>query len=139
MRIYFAGSIRGGEPDGDWFRQLIHHMEGFGEVLTRQAFGLPWEDEMDVDEGEIYRRDMRWLSQADALVAEITAPSLGVGYEVAKAEQRGIPVLLLYKKTPGKKPSAMLMGNPCLKLVEYTEKEEALEAVEAFLSALEAS
>lgn len=35
---------------------------------------------------KIYKRDIAWLNEADIVVAEATTPSLGVGYEIAKAE-----------------------------------------------------
>ena len=37
-------------------------------------------------EGEIYRRDIQWISECDMVIAEVTNPSLGVGYEMAYAE-----------------------------------------------------
>jgi hypothetical protein len=80
---------------------------------------------------------MDWLREADALVAEVSAPSLGVGYEIAKAEQWGTPLLLLYREQPGRRPSAMLNGNKALEMFVFTEEEDALKAVEGFLAQLE--
>ena len=59
------------------------------------------------------------LRQADAMIAEVTNPSLGVGYEIAKAEEWNLPVLALYRPQPGKKLSAMIAGSPQTKVVEY--------------------
>ena len=63
---------------------------------------------------------------------------MGVGYEIAKAEEWGKPILLLYPEEPSRKPSAMLNGNKNLELVVFTEEEEALNAVDRFLSPLRA-
>ena len=76
---------------------------------------------------------MGWLRESDALIAEVTAPSLGVGYEIAKAEEWGIPVLMLYRDSPNRAPSAMLNGNKNLPMVTYNEKKEALEAINEFI------
>jgi len=138
MKVYFAGSIRGGEPDRDWFHRLIRHVSGHGKVLTEHSFGYSYEEEIGFDDTWIYERDMDWLREADALVAEVSAPSLGVGYEIAKAEEWGKPILLLYREEPSRKPSAMLNGNKNLELVVFTEEEEALNAVDRFLSPLRA-
>jgi hypothetical protein len=136
MKVYFAGSIRGGEPDRDWLHRLIRHVSRQGKVLTEHSFGYSLDEEISFDDTWIYERDMDWLREADALVAEVSAPSLGVGYEIAKAEEWGKPLLLLYREQPGRKPSAMLNGNKALEMVVFTEEEDALKAVEEFLASL---
>lgn len=136
MNIYFAGSIRGGEPDREWFQQLITYIKQYGRVMTEHSFDFSYEDEIKKDDVKIYTTDMGWLRESNALIAEVTAPSLGVGYEIAKAEEWGIPVLMLYRDTPARKPSAMLNGNKNLPMIFYNEKKEVLEAIDEFLKGL---
>ena len=136
MNIYFAGSIRGGEPDREWFQQLITYIKQYGRVMTEHSFDFSYEDEIKKDDVWIYTTDMGWLRESDAIIAEVTAPSLGVGYEIAKAEEWGIPVLMLYKDIPARKPSAMLNGNKNLPMIVYNEKKEVLEAIDTFLKGL---
>ncbi len=136
MKVYFAGSIRGGEPDREWFQQLIGYIKQYGRVMTEHSFDFSYEDEIKKDDEWIYNTDMGWLRESDAIIAEVTAPSLGVGYEIAKAEEWGIPALLLYRDTPARKPSAMLNGNKNLPMIVYNEKREVLEAIDAFLKEL---
>ncbi len=131
MNVYFAGSIRGEPPDREWFQTLIRYISRSETVLTEENFD--YSSELEGDDLEIWEIDMKNLACADALVGEITSPSLGVGYEIGKAEEWGKPILLLYRKTVGRKPSALLNGNTKLKLVEYEEKEDALNAVTDFL------
>ena len=136
MKVYFAGSIRGGEPDREWFQQLIQYIKQYGRVMTEHSFDFSYEDEIKKDDEWIYTTDMGWLRESDALIAEITAPSFGVGYEIAKAETWGIPILMLYREIPKRKPSAMLNGNKNLPMIVYNEKKEVLEAIDAFLTGL---
>ena len=136
MKIYFAGSIRGGEPDREWFQQLITYIKQYGQVMTEHSFDFSYEDEIKKDDEWIYNTDMGWLRESDAIIAEVTAPSLGVGYEIAKAEEWGIPALLLYRDTPARKPSAMLNGNKNLPMIFYNEKKEVLDAIDAFIKEL---
>jgi hypothetical protein len=136
MNIYFAGSIRGSEPDREWFQQLINYIKQHGRVMTEHSFCFSYEDEIKKNDEMIYSTDIGWLKKSHALIAEITAPSLGVGYEIAKAEEWGIPVLLLYRNTPARKPSAMLNGNTNLPLIVYNEKEEVLNAIDKFIKGL---
>lgn len=138
MRVYFAGSIRGESPDRDWFQDLIKYISKTDKVLTEHSFDFTYEEEIMKDDVQIWETDMAWLQSADALIGEVTAPSLGVGYEIGKAEEWGKPILLLWKKDPKKKPSAMLNGSSFLTLVSYDEKEDALRAVDEFLEMVRA-
>jgi hypothetical protein len=138
MKVYFAGSIRGERPDKDWFKRLIAHISERGKVLTEHSFSYTYEEEIKFDDSEIYETDMGWLREADALIAEVSAPSLGVGYEIAKVEDMGKPILLLYRVREGVRPSAMLNGNKGLLMVKFRSDGEALEAVDKFLERVQA-
>lgn len=80
----------------------------------------------------IYEKDMAWLTEADAVVAEVTAPSLGVGYELAKAEDMGKPVLCLYRESPDRILSAMIAGNPVFTIRTYADPEKLGGVFDAF-------
>ena len=133
MKIYFAGSIRGVQPNKDWFKVLIKHMCQYGEVLTEHSFDYSYKDEIKFDDQWIYETDMKYLREADALVAEVSAASLGVGYEIAKAEELGTPILCLYRAQEGRKLSAMLNGNRGLHIEPYNDLDEALSFIDAFI------
>ena len=79
---------------------------------------------------------MAWIDQADVFVAEVTNPSLGVGYELAQAEQRGKPVLCLFRPVNVQRLSAMIAGNPALVVIRYTKIEELHKQIDHFFSDL---
>jgi nucleoside 2-deoxyribosyltransferase len=85
---------------------------------------------------EIWQTDLSWVRQADAVIAEVTSPSLGVGYEIAKAEGWNIPILALYHPVPERKLSAMILGNPHVENHEYTALDEAVMIIEHFIEKL---
>ena len=133
MKIYFAGSIRGVQPNKDRFKVFITHLCQYGEVLTEHSFDYSYKDEIKFNDQWIYETDMKYLREANALVAEVSAASLGVGYEIAKAEDLGIPILCLYRIQEGRKLSAMLNGNKGLIIGQYHETAEALEYIDKFI------
>jgi nucleoside 2-deoxyribosyltransferase len=49
-----------------------------------------------IDPREVYERDTNWIRACDALIAEVSIPSHGVGYEIGFALGLGKPVLTLY-------------------------------------------
>ena len=135
MEIYFAGSIRAGRQDADRYAEIVKMLQRWGTVLTEHVGDVALDPigERHLSEAEIYRRDIVWLNEADVVVAEVTVPSLGVGYEIAVAERAGKPVLCLYRPQPDKKLSAMLTGSPHLIVKEYQAMAEAEEIVKEFL------
>jgi nucleoside 2-deoxyribosyltransferase len=135
MKIYFSCSIRGVRHDPDAPQLLIDHLKGYGEVLTEHIGQVTEEFEAGISEAEIFKRDVAWLEEADVVVAEVTGPSLGVGYEIGVAETLGKPILCLYEET-GKKISAMILGNEGLTLRSFRGLPEAYRHIDEFLSEL---
>lgn len=128
-KIYFAGSIRGGRVDADLYRRIIQFVQQTDTVLTEHvgSSSLILHEQGRERDAHIYDQDTVWLRQSDLLIAECTCPSLGVGYELAYAEHRGIPCHIFYDKTKAQL-SAMLTGNPYFHIHPY-ESEDQIFAV----------
>ena len=96
MKIYFAGAIRGGRKDVQLYEKLIAYLGEKGQVLTEHVGSLGIESigEIFRKDEDIYNRDIKWLQSANIVVAEVTTPSLGVGYELGIAEKLNIPIFL---------------------------------------------
>lgn len=135
LNIYFAGSIRGGREDADVYARLISFLKNRGRVLTEHVgdASLLGKEKL-LTEGEIFTRDMEWLEAADLVVAEVSTPSLGVGYEIGLAQSMGKRVFCLYRKTADKRLSAMIAGNPFLQIVCYTNGLEAQKLLDDWLA-----
>ena len=135
MKIYFAGSIRGGREDAQLYENIIAYLEEKGQVLTEHvgSTDLSWEGETSRKDEEIYNRDIKWLQSADIVVAEVTTPSLGVGYELGIAEKLNIPVLCLYRQKYEKNLSAMVKGNTIFTCRKYKELMDAQKWIDDFI------
>ena len=135
MKIYFAGSIRGGREDAALYLKIIDYLKTYGEVLTEHV-GDPNLTDLG-DDGPtdkfIHDRDLEWLQSADVLVAEVTSVSMGVGYEIGRAVESGKKVLCLFRPESGKNLSAMISGCEDLHLVNYRNLDEAKQAIDRFL------
>lgn len=130
-KVYFAGSIRGGRENAEVFKKIIDKLNEKYNVLTEHIGAKSIDDmgEQGMTDEDIYNRDIMWIKEADFVVAEVTTPSLGVGYEIAFAENLGKPIYCLYRKQNGKQLSAMLMGNKNLHITQYETEAEVLDAV----------
>ena len=125
MKIYFAGAIRGGRDDAEMYHAIVKQLRNFGEVLTEHVadaeLGVLGQD---IGDRNIHDRDLDWLKAADVLVAEVTIPSLGVGYEIGKASEWKKQILCLYRASKGRALSAMIAGCPGAVLCEYQNVAE---------------
>lgn len=127
MNIYFAGAIRGGRDDAELYSGIIEFLQPYGTILTEHVGNEKLlEQEQLLSEEDIYKRDMKWLNSADILIAEVSIPSLGVGYELAAAEELNIPCLCLFRKSGNRPLSAMIQGNPFFQTIPYETLEEAI-------------
>jgi 2'-deoxynucleoside 5'-phosphate N-hydrolase len=135
MKIYFAGSIRGGREDAALYQQIIEYLKTFGEVLTEHIGNPNLTDAGDDGPTDrfIHDRDLDWLQSADVVVAEVTTVSMGVGYEIGRAVESGKKVLCLFRPDSDRNLSAMIAGCADLVLVNYQNLDEAKRAIEEFL------
>jgi len=139
MDLYFSCSLTGGRNDERTYVRMVEYLLARGDSVLTAHLAYPdvMRAERVVDPAEVFQRDIAWLEICDAVVAEVSTPSHGVGYEIAYALERGKPVLCCYEE--GRSISKMLLGNDKagMHVQAYHSVEQALEQIEAFLRELE--
>jgi nucleoside 2-deoxyribosyltransferase len=136
MNIYFACSITGGREFESVYQVVV-------QALTENGHKVPtahlvesgvMTSEAAIDPNEVYARDAAWIRACDVLIAEVSVPSHGVGYEIGFALGMGKPVLALFQE--GRKVSKMISGNPDpnLTVKSYKSPIDAIQLAETFLS-----
>jgi 2'-deoxynucleoside 5'-phosphate N-hydrolase len=129
LTIYFAGAISGGRVDVAHYRRIVEALRADGHHVLAGAVAA---EEVSasgesLDACAIFERDVDWLSQADLLIAEVSTPSTGVGYEIATARYRyAIPVICLYRPAYTKRCTAMVAGDRGIELIEYDDAAKML-------------
>ncbi len=135
MKVYFAGTIMGDRKYLSTFQRIVEHIQSRGHtvptvhvarehVLAEEAANTPQ---------QVYRRDVDWIRESDCLVAEVSTPSLGVGYEICYALTHRKPVLCLHHR--GEPLSKMILGctEPGMTVRDYADEQEAFALIDAFL------
>ena len=132
--VYFAGSIRGGREDAAVYKRMIDYINKADIVLTEHIGlgSLSVKTRTKEDDEHIYERDTERIRASDVLIVECTNPSHGVGYELAYAEARNIPVHIFYDKSKAN-VSAMLNGNTRFKLYPYEREAEIYPVLDNIL------
>jgi nucleoside 2-deoxyribosyltransferase len=119
--IYFAGSIRGSREKVEDYQKILKVLLGQGTVLTEHvgSASLSTSGETNNSDEYIFTRDCSWIDASDVVIAEVSVPSLGVGYEVAYAQMKNKKVICLYQENATSKLSAMIAGNKNVLIVRY--------------------
>ncbi|MDD5750585.1 MAG: nucleoside 2-deoxyribosyltransferase [Candidatus Pacebacteria bacterium] len=136
IKIYFAGAVRAGRENQEAYFKMIERLKEYGQVLTEHIgrSDLTTNGE-SIPEEKIFERDMGYIRESDVLVAEVSTPSLGVGYEIGVAESLDKKVICLYKKPEdGRKISGMIKGNGKLTLKQYDDLNEALQFIDDYFN-----
>jgi len=136
IKIYFCGSIRGGQELVETYAQLIELLQNYGKVLTEHIAdkSIIEKEALTQTDDEIYSQDVNWLEESDLVVAEVTVPSIGVGFEIGYAVKMKKPILCLYNKAAIHTISAMISGCPDVETIHYLSIEELKEPLERFIA-----
>lgn len=135
MNIYFACSITGGREFESVYQKIVAAlMEDGHEIPTSHlAQSEVMENERVLAPCDVYERDVNWIKNCDVLIAEVSVPSHGVGYEIAFALGIGKRVLCLHQQD--RRVSKMITGNSdlALKIYSYTTVEDAITKARNFM------
>ena len=140
MKIYFGGSIAGGRKYLATYQKMVGYIRELGHIVLTEHIIHPQVLDMEkrFTPSEIYTRDIEWIEECDCMIAEVSNPSLGVGYEICYALRIHKPVLCLYEK--GVFLTRMLVGNTSEGLVvkDYESEGGWKETAKQFIQKLTA-
>lgn len=135
MNIYFACSITGGREFEPVYQAIVAALTSDGhEIPTSDLVkSNVQENERTLTAHEVYERDVNWIQNCDVLIAEVSVPSHGVGYEIGFALNIGKPMLCIHHTE--RSISKMIIGNsdPTLIIQAYSHTEEAISLTRIFL------
>jgi nucleoside 2-deoxyribosyltransferase len=141
MNVYFACSITGGRQDELIYQKLVAALQQDGHHVPTAVLASPDVMPLEgvVSAADVYARDVRWITECDFLLAEVSTPSHGVGYEIGYALSLGKKVLCLYRQ--GRKVSKMILGNPHPQLTvrDYETPDQAVSLLCSYLETLSAT
>lgn len=135
MNIYFACSITGGREFEPIYQEIVAALSADGHIIPTSHLvqSEVMENERILSARDVYERDVNWMENCDVLIAEVSVPSHGVGYEIGYALNIGKPVLCIHQKE--RRVSKMITGNPthALTVRAYSNNEEAISQSREYL------
>jgi hypothetical protein len=139
MNIYFACSITGGRQEQSVYQVIVDTLLRDGHDVPTAHLSEPDVMALEeiVDPLEVFTRDIEWIEGCQILIAEVSTPSHGVGFEISYALSKNKSVLCLYQQ--GKRVSKMLTGNnnPNIQMVSYQYPGQIPPILNDFLANLD--
>jgi nucleoside 2-deoxyribosyltransferase len=132
LKVYFAGAMRGGRRYFEEYKVIAKQLEEMNiDVLTKHV--IDSELESSLSNQQIFERDLKSLEKADFVIAEVSMPSLGVGYEVCEALHLSKPTLCLC--CDNIELSALINGNtsPKIRICRYRDVKECASIIQEFI------
>ena len=131
MKIYFACSITGGRQDEARYQKIVDALLTDNHQVPTAGLASPEVMKLEgiVDPTDVYERDTGWIRESEVLIAEVSTPSHGVGYEIGYALHLSKPVICLHQE--GIPVSKMILGNKDSNLhtFAYNNVEDALHFI----------
>jgi hypothetical protein len=135
MIIYCAGPIRGNKTYQDNYSEIIRIVESLNHTALSEVSNK-FQSSIPLSPKQIYARDLKWLDGSKLMIAEVSGPSLGVGFEISYALfVKKIPVLALYHDQAGQ-ISSMITGcnNPKLVIQKYSNTDDLTQTINSFIT-----
>lgn len=142
MKIFFTGSTSKLKQDRSKFEGITDVIESLGHENTNYIHFPPTSrkfreavKDRKFRKLSLYGYCMHLINNSDILVADITTPSMKVGYQIDYALNRKIPSLVLYKRYKGFVVPVVLRHSyyGLLMVKEYKKIEEIKEIIKNFV------
>jgi hypothetical protein len=135
MNIFFTGAVSGGRAQQPNYERIVAALAAYGTVYSRhvQDDTLSEYGETSLTPAEILNREQDQLGKSDVVVAEVTTPSLGVGYLLALASSFDKRIIALYQGDDSLKLSALIKGDPRIEVITYKTDDDFKGVLDASL------
>ena len=135
MNIYFSAAISAGRIYAPIYKKMVETLieNGFNILTEHVADPNVLQMEREFAATEVYNRDIHLIHECDLLIAEVSHPSTGVGYEIAYALLNDKPVIATYLS--GLKATKMITGNtqPNLFVYSYESINDLLDCLPGWI------
>ena len=124
MKIYLAHSLT--QAPEDFKAEMLE----FREKLKAKYEVLEYMGLVNGTAEDVFKHDVKCVTDCDLLLAEVSYPAIGLGFEIATGLQLGKKVLAIAKETA--KVSRLVLGinHPNFQFKKYTQTQEILNSLE---------
>jgi len=136
VRVYLAASMTTPAAEIATVQAVLAALELGGHLVPSRHVAHPGAmgQDAELSAAQLAARDLALMASCDAVIAEVSTPSHGVGVEAMAASAAGLPVLALARR--GVRVSRLLAGLPGVRLAFYDDPQHAVAHAAAFLTSI---
>lgn len=130
--------MRGNTTYHENYSEIVRIVESLGHTALSEK-SSKFSSTVLLSDKQIYTRDVKWIDGSKIMIAEVSGPSLGVGFEISYALfVKKIPVLAVYHSNAGQ-ISSMISGcpNPLLQLKKFSDIDDLTNSIKKFIASNE--
>jgi nucleoside 2-deoxyribosyltransferase len=135
MIIYCAGPIKGDKQFQSFYKEIIKYINSLGHTALSEL-NEKFKSAFPLNDIQIFKRDIKWMESSEFIIAEATAASTGVGFEVAYALYNLKKPVLVLCKNGEKSVSAMISGcnSEILTVKNYSNVEDLKTIISKYIN-----
>lgn len=125
MKVYFSASNDVGYQRKIFYKKIISLLKTNGLTVEQSIVSHPSKKNLILpyEFNDVYNSVLKKIDNSDVLVADISDPSGGVGYQVYHAFYSKKPIIIIYSRDSLSNPSVIIRGIKSKKvnILEYSD------------------
>lgn len=135
MIIYCALPINGDKKFFSFHEELVNHLSSLGHTPLCEL-NSKFKSSIPLSPSQIFRRNIKWIESSELFIAELSSPSIGVGFEISYALYRRRKSVLALTFKEAEYVSTIISGcsSEFLTRQIYSSTEELKKLVTKFIA-----
>ena len=125
MKIFFTYKRKGSLDVAENHSKIEDFLKNYGTIISKdirsKSIGLNGEE---LNNNQILQRNLDLIRSSDVLIADVSNPSLGVGYQIHFAKTLNKKIICLYQLQVKKDLSPIIDGDEYLEILKFNNVEE---------------
>jgi len=140
MIVYCAAPIKGDQKFHNYCLDIIKQVSSLGHTALSEL-NSEFKPAIPLTDSEIFSRDIKWIDKSEIVIAEVSGPSLGVGFEIAYSIYKKKMNVLALVNSEALDVSAMVTGchSELLTIKKYADTEDLKKSVSVFIKKFEST
>ena len=140
MIVYCAAPIKGDQKFHNYCLDIIRQVSSLGHTALSEL-NSEFKPAIPLTDSEIFSRDIKWIDKSEIVIAEVSGPSLGVGFEIAYSIYKKKMNVLALVNSEAVDVSAMVTGchSELLTIKKYADTEDLKKSVSVFIKKFEST
>ena len=140
MIVYCAAPIKGDQKFHNYCLDIIRQVSSLGHTALSEL-NSEFKPAIPLTDSEIFSRDIKWIDKSEIVIAEVSGPSLGVGFEIAYSIYKKKINVLALVNSEAVDVSAMVTGchSELITIKKYADTEDLKKSVSVFIKKFEST